>query len=92
MPFPKTWGKPVLTRLPLAEDAKFRALAATQDKTPAELAREMITGYAALEAAYISRIMEEHQADAGRLGITWDAKRSLEIAKDSVRGILEGKA
>ena len=92
MPFPKTWGKPVLTRLPLAEDAKFRDHAKAHDKAPAELARERITGYAALEAAYISRIMEEHQADAGRLGIAWDANRSLEIAKDSVRRILEGKA
>ena len=89
---PKKWGGSICTRLLLAEDAIFRDLAKSQDKTPAELARERITGYAALEAAYISRIMEEHQADAGRLGIAWDANRSLEIAKDSVRRILEGKA
>ena len=42
MAMKKTVGNPVIFRIPLAEDARFRALAATLDKTPAELAREMI--------------------------------------------------
>ena len=38
----KTVGEPVIFQLPLAEDARFRALAAANAKTPAQLAREMI--------------------------------------------------
>ena len=45
MAMKKTVGKPVIFRLPLAEDAIFRDHAKAHDKTPAELAREAIIGY-----------------------------------------------
>ena len=42
MPNPKTWGDTIGIRLKLDDDARFRALAAANAKTPAQLAREMI--------------------------------------------------